>query len=260
MNLRITLGKVCIRIGRFVESLAVSVMRPEDLVEFNRRTYGTPDSVEGWTDPALLAKGLSPEEKKLLEHVPFRNGNLLVLGVGGGREAIPLAEMGFDVTGMDFIHELVEKAKNRAHDKGLSIRGLIGDISFLEVPAHSYDVVWLSAGTYSSVPTRRRRIRMLARILAALVPEGYFLCQFLAGKPGESETRGGILRKAFAWLTLGNFRYEKGDRLVGGIEFVHFFCSEEEVRREFEAGGFEIVDLTFPSEGPRGGAVLRAVK
>src|SRR5512136_727202 len=107
MHLRISFGRFLLRTGRFIQSLAVMVMKPGDLVEFTRRTYADPRSQNGWTAPALVDTGLSASERELLDRIPFRRGKLLVLGVGGGREAIPLAKMGFEVTGVDFVPELV---------------------------------------------------------------------------------------------------------------------------------------------------------
>ena len=57
----------------------------------------------------------------------------------------------------------------------------------------------------------------------------------------------------------GNLSYEPGDMLWGGVEFIHGFLSEAELRSEFAEGGFDITHLELPSaeRGTRGGAVLR---
>jgi hypothetical protein len=217
-------------------------------------------SVEGWSEAELVDAGLSEAEKNLLKRVPFRNGKILLLGVGGGREAVPLARMGFDVTGVDFIPALVEKAVENARVRGVSLSGLVQDISRVNVPPATYEIVWLTSGTYSSIPTRKKRGMMLERIRAALVPSGYFLCQFMIERDPGPQAKGEVLRRIFGWLTLGNLGYEKGDRLADSIEFVHFFRTENEMRCEFEETGFEVIELFFPDRGVRGGAVLKKVK
>lgn len=148
MRPRITLGRFLIRLGKFVQSLAVMVMRPDDLVEFGRQMYTRPHNVASWGRPELVYRGLGLNETALLEHLPLKQGRLLLLGVGGGREAIPLAQMGFDVTGVDFVPGMVEKARENAAQRGVRIEGLVQEISKLDVPDGAYDVVWLCAAMY----------------------------------------------------------------------------------------------------------------
>jgi len=260
MSVRISAAKFLIRAGRFVQSLSVMVLRPRDLIEFNRRAYSSPQSVSGWSEDGLVDAGLSADEKALLNRVPVRGGKLLLLGVGGGREAVPLAAMGFEVTGVDFVPELAARAGENARRRGRPIEILVQDISCLDVPESGFDLAWLTSGNYSSVPTRKRRLEMLGRIRRALKPGGYFVCQFLFSDEKEFSAPVEFLRRAFSWLTLGNLAYEKGDRLAGRIEFAHYFRNTLEVGSEFEEAGFEIVSLTVPGEAVRGGAVLKKVK
>ena len=257
MRTRLAAGRLLLRLGRFTQSLAVMVMRPRDLVEFNRAAYFRPQSVDDWAEDSLVDAGLSPDEKELIAHVPVHDGELLLLGVGGGREAVPLAAMGFRVTGIDFVPELAARAQENARIRGQSIKVLVQEMSRLHVPESAYDVAWLAAGTYSSIPTRRLRLDLLDRLRRSLKPGGYFLCQFLLS--GDRDFRGGweFLRRAFSWLTRGNLSYAPGDKIVAGVEFVHYFSGLDDVRSEFEAAGFRVLDLTTPASGPRGGAVLK---
>ncbi len=255
MRPRITLARFMIRLGKLIESLAIMVMRPDDLIEFSRQCYVRPHMVDIWGSDERMEQGLRPEETALLHELPLKEGRLLLLGVGGGREAIPLARMGFSVTGVDFVPGMVEKAVENAAQRGLSIEGLVQEISELDVPAHSYDVVWLATAMYSYVPTRQRRVEMLKRIGKALRPGGYLVCGFRWDARGGFSRQGLRARRAVACLTLGNLWYEPGDELSGGIEFVHAFSSEDALRSEFEAGGFEVLHIHIP-RGLSGGAVL----
>jgi SAM-dependent methyltransferase len=257
MRPRIIFGHLLIRIGRFIQSFAVMVMRPDDLVGFSRQTYASRRMVEDYCREDLIYSGLHPDEQALLERLHLKGGRLLLLGVGGGREAIPLAQMGFEVTGVDFVPAMVEKAKENAARHGVQMEGLVQEISKIDVPAGAYDVAWLSAAMYSCIPTRGRRVEMLQRISKALKPGGYFICQF------RLDTRGGpahiweLARKVVAFLTLGNLWYEKGDTLSNNKEFIHAFSQEDEVRSEFAEGGFEVIHLHIAEEILIGGAVLR---
>src|SRR4030042_4366171 len=178
MRLRISLARFLIELGAFIQSIPVVVMRPDDLVEFSRQSYARLHEVEGWAEDALVDSGLGDDELDLLTTVPETTGNLLLLGVGGGREAIPLARMGFRVTGVDYVAAMVERAKENATRRGVRFEGLVQEISLLNVPSNYYNVVWLSRAMYSCIPTRARRVEMVRRITCSLKRGVFFLCAF----------------------------------------------------------------------------------
>lgn len=232
-------------------------MRPDDLIEFSRRSYGKPDDVEGWSEASLVDTGLSTDEVDMLALVPQKTGNLLLLGVGGGREAIPLAKMGYQVTGVDYVPAMVERAKENATRRGIHLEGLVQEISQLNVPINSYDIVWLSSAMYSCVPTRQRRIDMVRRIASALKPGGFFMCRFHFD-PRQQLTKQGIFaRRLIAACTLGNTAYQAGDILWGNIEFIHAFTTREEVQSELEEGGFQVIRLQTDPAAIRGWAICQ---
>jgi 2-polyprenyl-3-methyl-5-hydroxy-6-metoxy-1,4-benzoquinol methylase len=257
MRPRIIFGSFLIRLGGFIQSLALMIMKPNDLVEFSRQTYARERMVENFGRQDLVYPILHLDEQTLLDKLPLKKGRLLLLGVGGGREAIPLALKGFEVTGVDFVSEMVEKAKENAASHGVQIEGLVQEISKIDVPSASYDVVWLSAAMYSCVPTRGRRVEMLQKINNALKPGGYFLCQFRWNTRDGASRIWEFARKIVAFLMLGNLWYEKGDTLSNNIEFIHAFSREAEVRSEFAEGGFKVLHLHIAEETLLGGAVLK---
>jgi SAM-dependent methyltransferase len=245
-----------VRLGELVQRLALTVMRPDDLVEFSRRYYRHPTIVETWCDPGLIDEGLTESEKTLLQGITGQGRRLLVLGVGGGREAIALAQMGFQVTGVDFVTQMVPRALSNAQRAGVQISVLAQDFSDFPFAPECYDVVWLSAGMYSSIPTRKRRVRLLASIRKGLTPGGYFLCQFLfypnAGRPSKLE----YLEKIWAHLTFGYVENEQGDCLLGNSQFMHLFYRESDLKSEFEEAGFEILSISGTPADAMRGAVL----
>jgi len=168
-----------------------------------------------------------------------------------------MAKMGFRVTGVDFIPEMVRRAEKNAVRLGVPLTGVVQEISRLDFPAESFDAIMISADMYSCVPTRMKRREMLGRIRRALKPGGYLVCQFHWDPRFHPNPQGEIIRKIFALSTLGNLRYERGDMLWGYVEFIHAFASEKELRQEFGDGGFEVMNLHLPDGGFRGGAVLR---
>jgi len=65
------------------------------------------------------------------------------------------------------------------------------------------------------------------------------------------------VRRLVATISRGNLTYEPGDMLWHQVEFIHGFVSEEALRAEFAAGGFEIIHFQVRSEWARGEAMLR---
>jgi len=145
-----------------------------------------------------------------LARCPVRGGRALVLDVGGGREAIPLARLGYQVMGVDFVPEMIAAARANAAAVGLEIDGLVQEVSQLDVPPESFDLVWISARMYSSIPTRRRRVAMLRRIRRCLRPGGCFIAMF-DWDPGQRGSWAGLwARRLLALATLGHLSYEPG--------------------------------------------------
>ena len=255
--MRISLARFLLRLGEFIQSLPVLVMRPADLVEFSRQTYARPHNIEAWAEEEIVNSGLTAEEIDLLAEVPVKTGKLLLLGVGGGREAVPLARMGFQVTGVDYVAEMVDRASENAARRGVSIDGLVQEISQLDVQVGTYDVVWLSRAMYSCVPTRARRVEMVKRIARALRPGGLFLCQFHREWRSQSSGRIEYLRRAIAACSLGNMAYETGDMLWQNVEFIHAFSLEEAIRAELEEGGLCVLRIRMDQSPISGNAVCR---
>jgi len=255
MNFRIRIARFLLRLGRFIQTLPIVVMRPDDLVEFSRQSYAKPQDVESWSVASLIDSGLNPDEQAILEEIPIRKGKLLLLGVGGGREAIVLAKRGFEVTGVDFIPAMVEQAKENAAQRGASIEGFVQEISVINVPPDSYDVIWVSRTMYSCIPTRARRVEMVRRIYQSIKPGGYFVCQFHWDPRVLPSSKATILRRLIAFFTLGNRSYESGDFLWLNVEFLHAFSSEEAIRSELVEGGFTSIKFKITSTNPRAGAI-----
>jgi SAM-dependent methyltransferase len=242
---RIALARALLRLGGVAQSLALPVMRPRDLVELNRLHYSRPEVVGLLTDESYVDSGLTSGEASLLERLPLRKGRLLDLDAGAGREAIALARIGFEVTCIDFLPELTEKTKAIAARHRLRVEALTQEVTALDLPAGTFDIVWLTSQMYSSLPGQAARIRLLQGVARTLKPGGLFACQFRWHPEFGKTSLADFARRAVAVLSAGYVQYEKGDRLLGNSEFAHCFSSEAELRTEFARGGFDALDLRF---------------
>jgi SAM-dependent methyltransferase len=222
VKIRLRIARFQIRLGRFIESLALMLLAPDDLLELNRLRYSRREAIDFWSDQETVAWGLYPEEQELLAKVPRKSGRALVIGVGGGREAIPLAKAGFAVTGLDLFPEIVARAQENARQQGVSLEGLVQDVSGLDLPANSFELVVMFAGMYSFIPTRRRRLQLLTMINRSLEPGGYVLCSYNYNPNLRIIPRYEFIKRLVATVTGGYRDYEPGDRLHFS-EFVHFF-------------------------------------
>lgn len=59
------------------------------------------------------------------------------------------------LTGVDFVAEMAAPAKENCSKRGADISALVQDISALEVPHGSYDMIWLSANCTRQSPQRQ---------------------------------------------------------------------------------------------------------
>jgi len=245
------------RVGGVAPYLALPVMKPRDLVELNRLHYSQPDVIGLVSDDSYVDSGLTPGEAALMERVPLRQGRILDLGAGGGREAIAFARIGFEVTCVDFLPEFAEKTKANAARHGLRIAALTQEVTALNLPAGSFDVAWLTSQMYSSIPGQAGRIRLLQGVARTLKPGGFFACQFRWHPAFGKRRVVDLARRVVAVLSAGYIRYQNGDQLLGNSEFAHCFASEAELRTEFARGGFDVLDLRFDEEMWCGWAVLK---
>ena len=50
MRMRVVTARSLLALGRFIQSLAIMVMKPDDLVEFSRQAWADPWNIHIWTE------------------------------------------------------------------------------------------------------------------------------------------------------------------------------------------------------------------
>lgn len=192
-------------------------------------------------------RGLFPWEEEAVRGHFAGCRALLVVGAGGGREVLALAERGFAVEGYECNAALAGYAAAL-----LARRGSAGVVRLLprdEAPAGGgpYDGIVVGWSAYMLIAGRARRVAFL-RGLRRRVPLGAPVLLSFWTRPGDSaRTRivaavGGALRRLLRREPL-----ESGDDLAPN--FVHRFTAAE-VAAELREGGFRAVRFEPEGRGP----------
>lgn len=91
-------------------------------------------------------------------------GRLLDLGCGQGRDSIPLAKLGYSVTGIDNSKIGIEQLNKIAQKEGLSLKGIIEDIySFSGFS--EFEFILLDSMFHFGKKERAREINLIKRII-----------------------------------------------------------------------------------------------
>ncbi len=245
------------RIGKFLQNSPVFLLRPSQLKKLSKQSYNTINSAEFWGSKIFVNQGLFPGENEIFNLLDKKRGDLLLLGIGGGREALVLGKAGFNITGVDFVKELVDKSVENGINAGIEIKGINSDIADFNFRPESFDVIWYSCSIYSSIPGRKNRIKSLERSANMLKNDGRVACFFYWN---PSAARGNLrwkLGKFVSIIVFGNRMFEKGDVFKDNLEFLHAFYDKELLINEFDDAGFDVIEFIFPEDSHNACALLR---
>ena len=70
-----------------------------------------------------------------------RKGKALVLAMGEGRNAVYLAQNGFDVTGVDISEVAIEKCKKLADESNTKVNTVVADLTDYDMGKAQYDLI-----------------------------------------------------------------------------------------------------------------------
>ncbi|HET9123530.1 MAG TPA: class I SAM-dependent methyltransferase [Solirubrobacteraceae bacterium] len=136
-------------------------MTPEaDSAAWDRR-YQTSELV--WT--------AEPNRFLVAETAALPPGRALDLACGEGRNAVWLAERGWDVTGVDFSAVGIQKARALAERRGVQGHWVVGDLRSDELRGEAFDLVIIF---YLHVPAAER-LQIMRRAARAVAVGGIFL-------------------------------------------------------------------------------------
>jgi SAM-dependent methyltransferase len=98
-------------------------------------------------------------------------GPVLEIASGTGRVSIPIARLGIDVTGVDIVPGMVERARSKS--AGLPARWVVGDARTFDL-GERFRLIFLTGNAFQAFLTRADQEALLERVRAHLHDDGLF--------------------------------------------------------------------------------------
>ena len=109
-------------------------------------------------------------------------GPALELAIGTGRIALPLAERGVEVHGIDASEAMVDKLREKPGGEAIPVT--IGDFADVGV-ADSYSLVYVVFNTFFALPSQDEQVRCFQNVAARLAPGGVFAVEAFVPEPDK---------------------------------------------------------------------------
>jgi SAM-dependent methyltransferase len=116
-------------------------------------------------------------------------GRALELGVGTGRVAIPLAERGIAVHGIDASPRMLDRLRRKAGD--LPVTTTVGDFGGVDVPG-DHDLAYVVFNTFYGLSTQDEQVQCVRRVAARLRPGGAFVVEAFVPDRARFDGRGTV--------------------------------------------------------------------
>jgi SAM-dependent methyltransferase len=152
-------------IGRALTSLGA--MRQEDIWDHEAaQGYDTPGT--GMFSPEVLG----PAVDRLAELAG--DGRALEFAIGTGRVAVPLAQRGVQVTGIELSGPMIGQLRAKADEAAIPV--IAGDMATTRAPG-SYTLVYLVYNTISNLLTQGEQVECFRNAARHLLPGGRFVIE-----------------------------------------------------------------------------------
>lgn len=135
------------------------------------------DNLEDFRDPQLYDlqdEGYYDDYPLTEQWARTTGGPLLDLACGTGRMALRMAELGYQVTGVDITPEMIAWARQKAAQQNLSIEWMLADARTFHLSGQ-FSLIYMLENVFQFFLTREDQEAMLARVREHLLPEGCFL-------------------------------------------------------------------------------------
>src|SRR5712691_7020265 len=153
------------------------------------------------------------------------SGRVLELGIGTGRIALPLAQRGVPVHGIELSKSMV--ARLRAKPGGEDIGVTIGDFATTAVHG-TFSVAYLVFSTILNLTTQSAQVACFRNVAAHLEPGGCFVIE--VGVPGLQRLPPGETIRAFH-VSETRWGFDEYDVAAQGLVSHHFEIVDARVER-----------------------------
>ena len=113
-----------------------------------------------------------PTVEKLAELAPGKK--ILELAVGTGRIANPLAQRGFDMTGLDISEQMLKQLKQKKDGKQVEI--VLGDMQIADLN-EEFDLIYLIFNSITYIKTLEGQLATIQNAAKHLKPDGLFVLE-----------------------------------------------------------------------------------
>jgi SAM-dependent methyltransferase len=137
----------------------------------------TDDGYFGEEVAATYDEDTDPDEVRAIADVLARlagDGPVLELAIGTGRIALPLAERGVEVHGIDLSRSMVARMREKPGGRDIPVK--IGDMTTVRMDT-TYRLVYLVFNTIGNLTSQDAQVACFANAAAHLVPGGMFLIE-----------------------------------------------------------------------------------
>ena len=145
------------------------------------------DSLEEFRDPEtfdLEDEGYYDDYPLTEQWARALGGPLLDLACGTGRMALRMAALGYQVTGVDIMPEMIARARQKAAAQALSIEWVVADARTFQLQKQ-FPFIYMLENVFQFFLTRADQEAMLTRVRDHLLPEGCFLFETRNPTPGN---------------------------------------------------------------------------
>lgn len=125
------------------------------------------------------------ETEQLIELTGATGGRALDLCCGPGRHSVPLAQRGFDVTGVDLSEYLLEKASERAKESKVAIEWVRQDMREFVAPG-SFDLILNLFTSFGYFALRSDDMKALKNMVESMADDGCLVVDVI-GKEALAE-------------------------------------------------------------------------
>jgi SAM-dependent methyltransferase len=208
--------------------------------------------LEEYADPAIYDcenKEFEPDGPFYLALAQRLGGPVLEMGCGTGRITIPLAQHGIDITGLDVVPGMLERAKSKAG--GLAVCWVEADARAFHLD-NQFRFIFESGAAFQHMLERQDQEAMLARVREHLAPDGCFVVSSIF-------PRGRLLENVESEQEWFSYLTEQGQQVrVSGTQYydsVRQIKLETAYRRWRDSAGQQVtrcaplsLRYTFPQE------------